>query len=343
MATMALVAVTILAYVGMLMAMRDGGSKAAAELITRFGLSRSQFELWQPVTYQFVHDPDSPWHLVGNMLFLWVFGSAVESRFRWLGFVIFYLAGGIVAGVMEILVAPGAAVIGASGAVSAVTGAFIVLFPRAKVSVFFLLSLVPVPAMLLVALYLALDILGAIGVRGGGVAYMAHIAGLAFGAGLSGALLWLRLVRRTDFDLVYLIKQWRRRAEMRAALRSNPAKPVWSGQPPPTPAPAPSAPRVEAKPAPPTPSPAMAARWLEAGSAAYSRGEFAKAAELYERGLVAAPDAKDADQTRLMLAVIHARKLKAHAKAREFLAAMGPGLPEHLRELAEAVRYEVRV
>jgi len=44
-----------------------------------------------------------------------------------------------------------------------------------------------------------------------------------------------------------------------------------------------------------------------------------------------------------MLAVIHARKLKAHAKAREFLAAMGTGLPEHLRELAEAVRYEVRV
>jgi len=150
-ATMAIVLLTAVAHLAALAAGR-ASDDATVELVMRWGLSRTAFEWWQPVTYLFMHDPGSPWHLVGNMVFLWTFGSAVEGRMRRPGFVLFYLSGGAAAGFVQIALSP-APVIGASGAVSAVAGAFIVLYPRARVSVLLLLSVVSIPAMLLVALY----------------------------------------------------------------------------------------------------------------------------------------------------------------------------------------------
>lgn len=349
-ATLTIIALSVLAYTGMLLVERHSGTSGLQGLLAAGALSRSKFQFWQPVSYQFMHDPGSIMHLAGNMLFLWIFGTAVEARLRAAGFALLYLAGGAVAGAVQLFAEPGSIVIGASGAVSAVTGAFIVLFPRARVTIFMLLALVPVPAMLLVVVYLALDLLGAAGLRDGGVAYVAHLAGLAFGVVAAAALLMFGIVRRTDMDMVYLIKQWRRRAEMRRVLRSHDARNPWQGAPPPartattgaTPAKtAASATHAAPHTAPGAAvNPRLAARWVADASAAYQRGEFVEAAAAYERALAAAPDAKDADETRLILAVIFCRKTKEWARAREQLKAIGPGLPEHLRPLAAALRVE---
>ncbi|MFM8785289.1 MAG: rhomboid family intramembrane serine protease, partial [Phycisphaerales bacterium] len=178
-ATMAIVLVTAVAHLAALAAGR-ASDDATVELVMRWGLSRTAFEWWQPVTYLFMHDPGSPWHLVGNMIFLWTFGSTVEGRMRRPGFVLFYLVGGAVAGLVQVAWT-GGPVIGASGSVSAVTGAFMALYPRAKVAVLFIFSVLPVPAMLLVALYFAADLLGALGMGRGGIGHLAHLAGTAYG------------------------------------------------------------------------------------------------------------------------------------------------------------------
>ena len=73
-------------------------------------------------------------HLLGNMVFLWVFGSAVNDKLGHAGYAAFYLAGGVIAGVGYVLLSGVAPALGASGAIAAVTGAFLVLFPRVRVT-----------------------------------------------------------------------------------------------------------------------------------------------------------------------------------------------------------------
>jgi membrane associated rhomboid family serine protease len=339
----------------MLLLERRSGTDGVTDLLASCALSGRSFRFWQPLTYQFLHDPGSVFHLAGNMLFLWIFGSAVEGRIRSIGFVALYLAGGAVAGLVQLALVRNSSIIGASGSVSAVTGAFIVFFPRARVTVFLLLALVPMPAMLLVGIYLVLDFLGALGLRGGGVAYLAHLGGLAFGFGLAAALLGMKIVKRTDLDLLFLIRQWRRRSAGRRALRNGydrgrgrdgqPVPPTRvSAAPPPPPVPN-AAGREAAKDdekAAPVANTRLADRLIEDATKAYANGEFERAADAYQRALVAAPLARDADQTRLMLAVIYGRKLKQPKQAGEFLRSIGPGLPAHLHELKETLRAEVR-
>lgn len=338
-ATLGLIVLCVLASIATLLVDRSSGDRGVAELLAQCGLSRANFRLWQPLSYQFLHDPGSLLHLAGNMLFLWIFGSAVESRLGAVGFVAFYLVGGAVAGLVQMAFASGGVVIGASGAVSAVTGAFIVLFPRARVVVFLLFSLVPIPALLLVSIYLALDFLGVLGLRGGGVAYLAHIGGLVFGVSVAAVLLATGVIRRTDMDMVFLLRQWRRRSEMRRVVRSSGAASPWSGSPPPA---LQAAPRVDAPVVEPrVPNMRLAERLVTEATAAYARGDFLGAAATYQRALDAAPAARDADQTRLMLAVIYGRKLGEPARASEQLRAIGPGLPAPLRELEAALRAEV--
>jgi membrane associated rhomboid family serine protease len=338
-ATMAIMGLTVVAHLAALAAGR-ASDEAAIDLVMRWGLSRTAFEWWQPVTYLFMHDPSGPWHLLGNMIFLWTFGSAVEGRMRRPGFVLFYLSGGAVAGFVQIALSP-APVIGASGAVSAVAGAFIVLFPRARVSVLFILSVVSLPAMLLVALYFALDLLGALGAGRGGIGHAAHLAGTVFGIAVTLGLLWTGAVRRTDMDLLYLMRQWARRREMRRALDGAKAGP-WApkGAEPGT--------RIAATGTPTAAEPPSAAslaraaaRISEAARDAYVRGEWASAAEGFARAVATAPEAPGADESRLMIALIHVRKLPDAAKARAALDALGRGLPDGLRPLADALRAEL--
>ena len=114
----------------------------------------------------FAYDPDGILHLLFNMLFLWVFGRAVEDRLGHVGFLAFYLVGGIIAGWAHSLV-DRHPVIGASGSIAGVTGAFLALFPRSRVQVLFFISLISVPSLLFILLYVAIDLLNTMA---GGVA-----------------------------------------------------------------------------------------------------------------------------------------------------------------------------
>lgn len=132
-------------------------------------------------------------HLGGNMLFLWIFGNNVEDAMGRVKFVLFYLLGGLAATAGQTLVDPNAVVptLGASGAVAAVLGGYILLYPRAKVItlVFVILffTILELPAILFLGLWFAQQLLfGALDLTspagdGGGVAYMAHVGGFVFG------------------------------------------------------------------------------------------------------------------------------------------------------------------
>jgi membrane associated rhomboid family serine protease len=132
-------------------------------------------------------------HLGGNMLFLWIFGNNVEDSMGPVKFTAFYLLGGLAALVAQILIEPSSAVptIGASGAVAAVLGGYILLYPGARVVtlifIIFFFTIVELPATLILGFWFLLQVAyGAYGLAnpsggGGGIAYFAHIGGFAFG------------------------------------------------------------------------------------------------------------------------------------------------------------------
>jgi membrane associated rhomboid family serine protease len=127
-------------------------------------------------------------HLGGNMLFLFVFGDNVEHYIGSFLYLAFYLVAGIVASFAQILVDPTSPIpnLGASGAISGVLGAYIVLFPRNRVVVFLLRFLVPVPAFVAIGLWAVLQFINGIGsiavtAETGGVAYLAHVGGFITG------------------------------------------------------------------------------------------------------------------------------------------------------------------
>ena len=182
------------------------------------------FKWWQLFSSLFMHDPSGVWHLAFNMLFLWVFGSAIEDRFGRIGFLSTYLLGGAVANLAHAMVDQNP-VIGASGAIAGVTGAFLALSPRSHVIVLFLIgfSVFAVPSLWLIGLYFAIDVFRLIGGRGGNVAYMAHIAGYVYGFSLAFVLLATGIIRREESDVFFLLTQARRRAALRAANRGTPS------------------------------------------------------------------------------------------------------------------------
>ena len=190
-------------------------------------LSRHDFQPWQLLTYQFLHDPNDLLHLGFNMLFLWVFGAAVEDRLHRTSFLAFYLLGGAIAGIGHLIISPNP-VIGASGSVSAVTGAFLALFPRSRIQIlfwFFIIGIYAIPSLWFIGFYFCLDLLNQtmnlLGGTKGNVAYAAHLAGSLFGFTLAFTLIAVGVVKRSHEDVFYLFKQSRRRAAFRAASRSQ--------------------------------------------------------------------------------------------------------------------------
>ncbi|PYO81436.1 MAG: rhomboid family intramembrane serine protease, partial [Gemmatimonadetes bacterium] len=130
-------------------------------------------------------------HLLGNMWFLWVFGNNIEDSMGHGRFVVFYLLCGICAAGLQMLVQPSSTVpmVGASGAISGVMGAYILLYPRVRVHTLVFLGLfattVTVPAYLMLGYWILLQVLGGLpqiaGLQSGGVAFFAHIGGFAAG------------------------------------------------------------------------------------------------------------------------------------------------------------------
>ena len=141
------------------------------------------------LTSMFLHGSWS--HIIGNMVFLWAFGPEVEDALDHLKYLLFYLCGGVAAMVAQVLVTPHATIpmLGASGAIAAVMGSFLVMYPRDQIkSVVFLgwwVSIRFIPAAVLIGVWFLLQLIS-IGVVGqqttGGVAFVAHVAGLLFGA-----------------------------------------------------------------------------------------------------------------------------------------------------------------
>ncbi len=144
------------------------------------------------VTAMFLHG--GILHLAGNMLFLWIFGTNVEDAMSRVRYVAFYLLGGLCAIGLQIAMDPGSTVptVGASGAIAAVLGGYIVLYPRARivtvVFIVFLFTLIELPAWVLLgfwfveqALFTAGQLVQPTGGSGGGVAYAAHVGGFVFG------------------------------------------------------------------------------------------------------------------------------------------------------------------
>jgi len=156
-----------------------------------------QIPTWQTVfTAMFLHG--GILHIAGNMLFLAIFGPNVEDAMGPVRFSVFYLLGGLVALAAQVLVGPNstAPTLGASGAIAAVLGGYIVLYPRARilslVLIVFFVTIVEVPAVVLLGFWFlqqiyfgAADLSNPLG-GGGGVAYFAHVGGFLFGLALIG-------------------------------------------------------------------------------------------------------------------------------------------------------------
>ena len=153
------------------------------------------------ITSMFLH---GSWlHIIGNMLFLWIFGNNVEDRLGSVAFLLFYLVGGIAAALTQVAIAPGSEVplVGASGAIAAALGTYIVLFPGARIlSLVFLgffYQLLEVPALIVLGYWFVLQLISGFGAFGaetaqGGVAFFAHIGGFVLGVVVG---LFLRLAR----------------------------------------------------------------------------------------------------------------------------------------------------
>jgi membrane associated rhomboid family serine protease len=127
-------------------------------------------------------------HLGGNMLYLWIFGDNVEDEFGHLKFLVFYLLCGIAATFAQFYFSMQSSVpnVGASGAIAGVLGAYIVMFPAAKVNVLVARQVVALPAVAVLGFWIVLQLFSGVGsiaqtADTGGVAYMAHVGGFAAG------------------------------------------------------------------------------------------------------------------------------------------------------------------
>lgn len=183
-----------------------------------FALDPVAPRLHQFFTYQFLHGGVG--HLLGNMLFLYIFGNNVNDKLGNAAYLAYYLAGGVFAGVTYMFFNGYAPLIGASGSVSAVTGAFLVLLPRTKVTIlfiFFLIGLYEINSIWIILAFFLMDVgqqfIPMLG--GGNVAYSAHIGGTVFGVAVCLTLLATKLLPRDTFDFLALIDRWNRRRQHR--------------------------------------------------------------------------------------------------------------------------------
>ena len=154
------------------------------------GLGVTNIPVWLTlITSMFMHGGIA--HIAGNMLYLWIFGDNIENRLGHFRYLVFYLLVGIIASLSHVfaeavlghnLLVPS---IGASGAISGVLGAYILLYPGRRVTVFFGFFLLAVPAIVVLGLWIAFQVLNGLGTLGGqeaaGVAYAAHIGGFLAG------------------------------------------------------------------------------------------------------------------------------------------------------------------
>jgi membrane associated rhomboid family serine protease len=187
----------------------DGGAEARRAIAESFGAGESEAAGLQNFLEQTC--PDKSWlgsvfvsmflhggwlHLAGNMLFLWVFGNNVEDRLGRITFLLLYVVGGLAATGLQVAFDPNSAVpnVGASGAIAAVLGSYLVMFPRARIHtlvIFFFITFLELPASFVLLAWFVLQLFSGVGGMGnqigGGVAYWAHVGGFVFGLAVTWA------------------------------------------------------------------------------------------------------------------------------------------------------------
>jgi membrane associated rhomboid family serine protease len=192
----------------------------------QFMLTPASPYLWQFITYAFLHG--GMLHIGGNMFFLYLFGDNVNDKLGHINYLCFYLASAILSGLGHMLITGGTnPILGASGAIAAVTGAYLVLFPKSLVTViywFFIIGTFDVPAIYFIGLKaILLDNIIARETANAGVsiAYEAHLSGYAFGILSMLLLLATNVVSASHFDLWSLAKQWNRRRQYRDVVQGG--------------------------------------------------------------------------------------------------------------------------
>lgn len=219
----ALIAANILIYLVTDVFGSLGGNTFGEEIKRRFLLFPDDLALSQFFTYQFLHGGIE--HLLGNMLFLWIFGNSVNSKMGNIAYLFFYLAAGVFAG-LGFAMTSQSPCLGASGAIAGVTTAFLVLFPRSQVTTFywiwFYIGTWRLRALLLIGLKIIMwDNILAPSFSAGefeGVAVSAHIAGYIFGFVVCLPLLLIRALPRDQFDILALFKRFHQRQQSKAAF-----------------------------------------------------------------------------------------------------------------------------
>jgi membrane associated rhomboid family serine protease len=165
------------------------------------------------ITHMFLHG--SWMHIIGNMWFLWIFGNNVEDSMGHLRFIIFYLLCGFAAAGLQIVSDPASIIpmVGASGAIGGVMGAYILLYPRVTVHLLivlgFYITTIAIPAFWMLGYWFVLQLLGgfsSVGATGGGVAFWAHVGGFVAGGVLILVFRNPKLINRHPYH------GWRRRS-----------------------------------------------------------------------------------------------------------------------------------
>jgi membrane associated rhomboid family serine protease len=176
------------------------------EFILYFGLVPAAFSWVAVLTSMFLHG--GLLHFGGNMLYLWIFGDNVEDRMGHGRYLVFYLLCGTAAALAQTISSPDSVVpmVGASGAIAGVMGAYFVLYPRSRIvtllPLFIFIQIVEVPAIFFLGIWFVMQLLSGVGSMatatgsepGGGIAFWAHAAG--FLAGISGVLVFRRRERQ---------------------------------------------------------------------------------------------------------------------------------------------------
>jgi len=159
-------------------------------------------QYWTVLTSMFMH---GGWmHLIGNMVFFWVFGNNIEDAMGHLRFAVFYLLCGIAAAATQVLLTPNSAIpmVGASGAISGILGAYLLLYPRVRVHALlplgFYVTTIALPAYVMLGYWIVLQVLSSLPALGaqqqtGGTAFFAHIGGFVAG------LVLIRLFARREY------------------------------------------------------------------------------------------------------------------------------------------------
>jgi membrane associated rhomboid family serine protease len=201
--TIGLIVVNSLVFIYML-TLPDG---MVETFVATYAVIPAAFSVPTLFTSQFLH---AGWlHIIGNMLYLWIFGDNVEDRLGHVRFLIFYLGAGAVAAILQVLFNPYSSVpmLGASGAIAGVMGAYFVLYPQSRVltAIFILIffDVVEIPAVFFLGIWFLMQLLSGVGSLGGtnasagGTAFWAHVGGFVVGVAV-GLVLRVRDRRWPD-------------------------------------------------------------------------------------------------------------------------------------------------